>query len=51
MGRYEFSQQLSATLNIGNVFDKRYLSAIDSTFYSGYYGAPRNVRLNVNYLF
>lgn len=51
MARYEFSKQLSAVLNINNLFDKTYLSALDPTFYSGYYGAPRNASLTLKYQF
>lgn len=51
MARYAFSKQLSATLNLNNLFDKHYLSALDPTFYSGYYGAPRNASLALKYQF
>lgn len=51
MARYDFSRQVSATLNINNLFDKKYLSSLDTTFNSGYYGAPRNAMLNVRYAF
>ncbi|MCO8170868.1 TonB-dependent receptor [Pseudomonas sp. 21LCFQ02] len=51
MGRYQITDQLSATLNINNLFDKKYLSALDTTFYSGYYGEPRNVMLSTRYRF
>lgn len=51
MGRYDISKQLTATLNINNLFNKKYLSALDQTFYTGYYGAPRNAMLNLRYSF
>ncbi len=51
MGRYDFSKQLTATLNVNNLFNKKYLSALDQTFYTGYYGAPRNAMLNLRYSF
>lgn len=51
MGRYDFSKQVSATLNVNNLFDKKYLSSLDQTFYTGYYGAPRNVMVNMRYSF
>ncbi|MBD9439758.1 TonB-dependent siderophore receptor [Pseudomonas sp. PDM04] len=51
MARYQVTDQLSATLNVNNVFDKKYLSALDTTFYSGYYGDPRNVMLSTRYDF
>ena len=51
MGRYDFSKQLTATLNVNNLFNRKYLSALDQTFYTGYYGAPRNAMLNLRYSF
>ncbi|GLO58968.1 ferripyoverdine receptor [Pseudomonas putida] len=51
MARYQLTDQLSTTLNINNLFDKKYISALDTTFYSGYYGEPRNVMLNTRYDF
>jgi len=51
MARYEFSDQLSATLNINNLFDKKYIASVADWFYSGNYGAPRSVALNLKYRF
>jgi outer membrane receptor for ferric coprogen and ferric-rhodotorulic acid len=51
MARYDVTDNVTAILNINNVFDKQYLSSIDTTFNTGYYGAPRNVMLNLNYRF
>jgi len=51
MGRYQFTDQLSTTLNVNNLFDKKYLSALDTTFYSGYYGEPRNVMVTTRWDF
>lgn len=51
MARYEFSDQLSATLNVNNVFDKKYISSVSDWWYSAYNGAPRSVALNVKYKF
>lgn len=51
MARYQLTDQLSTMLNVNNLFDKKYLSALDTTFYSGYYGDPRNVMLNTRYDF
>ncbi len=51
MARYRFTEQVSATLNVNNLFDKKYLSALDTTFYGGYYGDPRNVMLTTQYRF
>lgn len=51
MGRYQFDEHLSATLNVNNLFDKKYLSALDDTFYGGYYGEPRNFLVTTKYQF
>lgn len=51
MARYEFNDKLSATLNINNLFDKKYIASVSDWWYSGYYGAPRNAMLNVKYKF
>ncbi|PRA63061.1 TonB-dependent siderophore receptor [Pseudomonas sp. MYb187] len=51
MARYQLTDQLSTTLNVNNVFDKKYISALDTTFFSGYYGEPRNVMLSTQYRF
>ena len=50
MARYQISPQLSANLNVNNVFDKKYYTNIG--FYnSGYYGEPRNAMLTFKYAF
>ncbi|MBS7781286.1 TonB-dependent siderophore receptor [Acidovorax sp. CCYZU-2555] len=51
MARYEFSPQLSATLNVNNVFDKKYIASVSDWWNSGNYGTPRSVALNVKYRF
>ncbi|MDR0226830.1 MAG: TonB-dependent receptor [Burkholderiaceae bacterium] len=51
MARYEFDRQWSATLNLNNLFNKQYLQGLDTTFYTGYYAATRNVTLNLKYRF
>jgi iron complex outermembrane receptor protein/outer membrane receptor for ferric coprogen and ferric-rhodotorulic acid len=51
MARYDFSGQLSATLNIGNVFDKKYIASVADWWYSGTYGAPRSVAASLKYRF
>ncbi|RWU22809.1 TonB-dependent siderophore receptor [Pseudomonas alkylphenolica] len=51
MARYQLTDQLSTSLNVNNVFDKKYISALDTTFFSGYYGEPRNVMLTTRYDF
>ncbi|MCE7761537.1 TonB-dependent siderophore receptor [Pseudomonas putida] len=51
MARYDVSQNLTATVNVNNLFDKKYLSALDPTFYTGFYGEPRNVMFSTRYSF
>ena len=50
MARYEFSKQLSLSLNIENLSDKYYYSGLGG--YNGYnYGNPRNAWLKATYHF
>ena len=50
MARYQLTQNLSATLNVNNVFDKKYFTNIG--FYdSAYYGDPRNVMVTTRWDF
>lgn len=50
MTRYDFSKQLSAQLNVNNLFDKTYYGMFDA--YNQYtYGAPRNATLTLKYRF
>lgn len=51
MAKYEFPQNVTATLNVNNLFDEKYLTSLDSNFYTGYYGAPRNVTFDLKYKF
>ena len=51
MARYDVNRQLSATLNLNNVFDRKYLQGIDTTFNTGVYAATRNAMLNLRYSF
>lgn len=44
MARYQVTEAVAATLNVNNVFDKRYLTNISSY---GYYGEPFNMLLSV----
>jgi outer membrane receptor for ferric coprogen and ferric-rhodotorulic acid len=48
MARYKFSKQLSAQLNLNNIFDEKYYG---SKFDQIYFGAPRNATLTVDYKF
>ena len=50
MARYRFSDQLSAQLNLDNMFDEEYFSQIG--FYTQLaYGEPRNYTLSMKYFF
>lgn len=49
MARYRFSKQLVATLNVNNLFDKRYYAGMTGSF--GHFGDPRNAVLTVRYDF
>ncbi|SFE57381.1 iron complex outermembrane recepter protein [Paracidovorax wautersii] len=50
MARYDFTKQLSASLNIENLSDKRYYSGLGG--YNGYtQGTPRNAWAKVTYKF
>ena len=50
MAKYQLTTQLTAQLNIDNVFDKTYYSQLG--FYNQYaYGKPRSVNFNVSYQF
>ena len=51
MARYDFNTQVSVTLNINNLFDKKYLGSMDTTFYTGVYGAPRNATFTLRAAF
>ena len=50
MARYEVTDNLSATLNLNNVFDKRYYSVWD-VFQTYSWGEPRNIMLTTRYNF
>lgn len=50
MTRYQITDKLSATVNLNNLFDKKYYSNIG--FYNTiYYGDPRNVMVSTRYDF
>jgi outer membrane receptor for ferric coprogen and ferric-rhodotorulic acid len=49
MAGYDFSPQLSATLNLNNVADRKYISSL--YWDQGLYGAERNWWLSLNYRF
>jgi len=47
MARYRLTRELSATVNLNNLLDKKYYSSAAG----GFYGDPRNVMLSLNYRF
>ncbi|MBK5418496.1 TonB-dependent siderophore receptor [Pseudomonas sp. TH31] len=48
MSRYEFDKHLSASLNVDNLFDKKYYDNVG--FYNGvYWGDPRTVTLSLDW--
>ncbi|WP_198972913.1 TonB-dependent siderophore receptor [Xylophilus sp. ASV27] len=51
MARYDFTDQLSATLNVQNLFDRKYIASMSGWWYSGMYGAPRNLQVTARYKF
>lgn len=50
MGRYQFDDHLSFTLNANNVFDKKYLLGVGN-FGTSFYGEPRNLMLTTRWDF
>ena len=49
MARYQVNDQLSATVNVNNLFDEKYYAGIAGSY--GHYGAPRNATLSLRYDF
>ncbi len=50
MARYELTKQLSVSANLNNVTDRKYLSSLYWASYGqGYYGAPRNGSVSLNW--
>lgn len=49
MARYQFADAWTATLNVDNVSDEKYLPSL--YWEQGYYAAPRNVSLSLAYRF
>ena len=47
MVKYQINPRWSATLNLNNLFDKRYYSTLSSFVNASYYGDPRNVMLTL----
>lgn len=51
MARYQLTPQWSTTATVNNLFDEKYISALDDNFYSGSYGEPRSFLLSTKYEF
>ncbi|AWV07513.1 TonB-dependent siderophore receptor [Marilutibacter maris] len=49
MARYDFARRWSATLNLDNVSDEKYIPSL--YWEQGYYGAPRHASLTIGYRF
>ena len=47
MLKYQINPRWSATLNVNNLFDKRYYSTLSSFVNANYYGDPRNLVLTL----
>ncbi|HUG25903.1 TonB-dependent siderophore receptor, partial [Piscinibacter sp.] len=47
MARYDFNKNVSATLNLDNVTDEKYITSL--YWSQGYYGAPRSASLSLNW--
>lgn len=45
---YRINRNLTAALNINNIFDKNYYSTLGSTTGGNWYGAPRNIMATLN---
>ncbi|MCC8378241.1 TonB-dependent siderophore receptor [Xenorhabdus sp. PB30.3] len=50
MGRYHFTPDISLTVNLNNLFDKKYYTSFGS-YTQYYYGEPRNVSATLRYKF
>ncbi|MFV0453824.1 MAG: TonB-dependent siderophore receptor [Pseudomonas sp.] len=48
MARYDINEKLSASVNINNLFDKKYFMGVAG---NGVYGAPRNVMTSLSYTY
>lgn len=51
MARYDISDRLTATLNVGNLFDKKYTASVSDWWYSGMAGQGRNGSVTLKYQF
>jgi outer membrane receptor for ferric coprogen and ferric-rhodotorulic acid len=51
MARYDVNDKLSLTLNVQNLFDRKYIASMSGWWYSGTYGAPRSAQVIARYRF
>ncbi|WP_435442775.1 MULTISPECIES: TonB-dependent siderophore receptor [unclassified Variovorax] len=51
MARYDVNDKLSVTLNVQNLFDRKYIASMSGWWYSGTYGAPRSAQVIARYKF
>ena len=51
MARYQVNDQLALSLNVNNLFDRKYIAAMSGWWYSGMYGTPRGVQVSARYDF
>ncbi|MBH3392839.1 TonB-dependent siderophore receptor [Pseudomonas putida] len=49
MARYKINDNLATTLNVNNLFDKKYYAGMAGSY--GHYGAPRNATVTLRYDF
>ena len=47
MASYQITEGIAAKININNIFDEKYYSAVP-VYNAGYYGAPRNAMLSIS---
>lgn len=50
MARYQITDNITANLNINNIFDKKHYSSVP-VYNAGFYGAPRNITFSVKATF
>lgn len=50
MARYDFTPEISGQLNVNNLFDKKYQTAVN-WYGQGVWGAPRNLMASLSYKF
>ena len=50
MARYDVSKNLSASLNLNNLFDREYYAGY-GLYSSAFYGDPRNMTVGLKYQF